>query len=89
MNKNKANNCYDSCDLFSTAVKPFNFEGRQRVHSCLGLCCTVILSFIMINLTLNGVVRLMSDSFPTVNQITYFDQYSSEGDTLSFEKENF
>ena len=35
---------FDSVDLFSSRLNQLNFEGRQRIHTGIGLFCSLLVS---------------------------------------------
>jgi len=79
----------DRCDLFATSVKQFNFEGRTKVHSSLGVCCSTICTVLMTCIALSGLARVLVGSSPNVYTVKYFDSYSTKDNALSWKKNNF
>jgi hypothetical protein len=56
--RTKSEKRLDRLDLFSAQMKGFNFEGRRKVHTSIGLVMSGILITLMIGFTSTRVLAL-------------------------------
>ena len=72
----------DSQDLFAASVKSFNFEGRQRVHTPLGIFVTFMYTVFLYSYGAKMFLKLVSGDNPNVITEIRPESYSSPIDPL-------
>jgi len=68
----------DKHDNFAATVKSFNFEGRQRVHTPLGLVVTFILTCILYAYGIKMFIKLVTGDNPNVITEIQPESFSNE-----------
>ena len=54
-------------DLFGSPIPSFNFEGRDKIGSVMGLCLTLVYLFVLISFTFFKTYRFYSGSNPNIS----------------------
>ena len=81
----KAEKFFDRNDNFAATVKSFNFEGRQRIHTPVGVILTVIVKVILYSYGLKMLNKLLTGSNPNVITEIQPISFSAESDVLSMD----
>ena len=66
-----------SYDIFATRVPEFNFEGRDKVGSIIGLCSTAVFLTIMIGFSSLKFKRFVDAENPLISEALDIDFYTS------------
>ena len=73
---------FDRNDQFAATMKSFNFEGRQKVHSSVGVLMTVLVKVILYSYGIKMFTKLIKKDNPNVYTELQPESYSDEMHTL-------
>jgi len=79
----------DKLDLFSTQMKGFNFEGRRKVHTSIGLVMSGILITMMVAFTSTRVLALANGKNNSLMVKELHNQHNNESEALSLDSIDF
>jgi len=78
----KSEKFFDRNDNFAASVKSFNFEGRQKVHTSVGVILTIIVKVILYAYAAKMFKKLVEKSNPNVMTEVENHRFSDEHNTL-------
>jgi hypothetical protein len=80
----------DSFDLYSMELPEFNFEGRKKIGSPVGVFISVIVNILVLTMaTIKFIQLLESNSKPIVSEITEYNDFISKETALQVGNDNF
>jgi len=75
---NKMDKFLDKVDLYGSVVMQQNFEGRNAVHSSVGVAFSILVYCFMVIYLTNAFSSLIEGSNPIVNTLMELDVHTSE-----------
>lgn len=79
----------DMLDIYGAQVNQFNFEGRTKVFSPTGLCCSMLTMVILIAYTVCCFVTIFSGYNPTLTYSETTNMYASQKNAYQLKKDGF
>jgi hypothetical protein len=80
---------FDSRDFFATPVQSFNFEGRKKLHTSIGVFCSQIVTILMLAYASQRCVVLFTKANPNIITFERFDMWASEKYAINITQEKF
>ena len=85
----KRNKRLDRLDLFSAQVRGFNFQGRRKVYTQIGLLLSAALITSILCYSSNSAIKLYRGSADSIIHTTVPNQYPNSTKTLRLHEEVF
>jgi hypothetical protein len=79
----RKNEILDSMDWFAKPVHTFNFEGRTRIHSPVGVFCSIIIYSLMLLLIADRTFLFVFGIGPSISTYRQAEQWSSKPDAVN------
>ena len=79
----------DKWDMFGTKVYSYNFEGRESVHSIMGVMCSTIVRLIALYFFYDKGMATYRGSNPIVTFFEKLDVHTNENGKVDLKDEGF
>jgi hypothetical protein len=66
LKQRKKTQMYDSMDFYAQPMKSFKFEGRDKMHTNVGLCMTVFTVVLLMGYLAMQVIAMMKGTDPII-----------------------
>ena len=79
----------DKLDFYGAHISRFNFEGRNRIHSPIGIFCSVFTLIILAFYTMNAFIHIFVGYAPSFSVMDDLNMFLTEKDAYSLNHDGF
>ena len=80
---------FDSFDMYGSKISQFNFDGRDNIHSPVGIFCTILTLFFLITFCVSQLTHIITGYAPNYSVMDDLDMFLTEEDAYPIGQNGF